>query len=228
MALEMKSEQARDGRNPEKGLTMRINRLLPLSALVAIAAACADTSGDGGDNTVPPGQLNFIRLPPTAPTLCADTVRFWAKRGVGIEGALVFPEPGDDCNGSTEDFVRLKLDAQSLLAYPNGTLFQPGDSVLITLAWVGNDSILVHLEPTGLLFDPAHPAELKIEYAETHGDLDDDGDVDTDDDSIEQQIDIWRQPTLVDNYTRVGTAKFEDTDEIEAELNGFSRYALAY
>jgi len=208
---------------------MRISRLLPLTALVAALAACADSnSGDGGGNTVPPDQLTFIRLAATAPDLCADTVRFWAQRGTGIEGALVFPEPGDDCNGSTEDFVRLKLDAQSLRAYPDGTPFQPGDSVLITLAWVGNDSILVHLEPTGLLFDPAHPAELKIEYAETGGDLDDDGDVDGDDDSIEQRIDIWRQPTLVDDYTRVGTAKFEDTDEIEAKLNGFSRYALAY
>lgn len=231
MAREMKSELARDGRNSEKGLKMRINRLLPLTALVALAAACADSnSGDGGGTTVPPGQLTFIRLPATAPALCADTVQFWAKRGVGIEGALEFPELGEpaDCSGSTEDFVRLKLDAQSLLAYPNGTLFQPGDSVLITLAWVGNDSILVHLEPTGLLFDPAQPAELKIEYAEVNGDFDDDGDVDADDDSIEQQIDVWRQPTLVDNYTKVGTAKFEDNDEIEARLNGFSRYALAY
>ncbi len=227
MAQGMKSEYPSDGRNSRKGLTMRINRLLPLTALVAIVAACADSNGNGG-NTVPPGQLRFIRLAPTAPILCADTVRFWAKRGVGVEGALVFPEPGHTCNESTEDFVRLKIDGESLRAYPDGTPFQAGDSVLITLAWVGNDSILVHLEPTGLLFDPAHPAELKIKYAETGGDLDDDGDVDADDDSIEQQIDIWRQPTLLDNYTRVGTAKFEEFDEIEADLNGFSRYALAY
>lgn len=214
---------------PEKGFEMRTIRLLTLTALLTGVAACADSNGgDGGGNTVPPGQLTFIRLAPTAPALCADTVRFWAKRGVGIEGALVFPEVGHTCNESTEDFVRLKLDAQSLLRYPDGTLFQANDSVLITLAWVGNDSILVHLEPTGLLFDPAHPAELKIEYAEVNGDFDDDGDVDADDDSIEHQIDVWRQPTLLDDYTKVGTAKFEDTDEIEADLNGFSRYALAY
>lgn len=207
---------------------MRTTRLLTLTALIAGAAACADSNGGGDGGPVPPGDLTFIRLAPTAPVLCADTVRFWAKKGVGVEAALVFPEPGHTCNESTEDFVRLKLDAQSLLAYPDGTLFQAGDSVFITLAWVGNDSILVHLEPTGLLFDPAQPAELKIEYAEVNGDFDDDGDNDADDDSIEQQIDIWRQPTLLDDYTRVGTAKFEDNDEIEAELNGFSRYALAY
>lgn len=207
---------------------MRTIRLLTLAALTVGAAACGDShSGDGG-GTVPPSQLSFIRLAPTAPPLCADTVRFWATRGVGIEGALVFPEPGDDCNGSTEDFVRLKLDAQSLLSYPDGTPFQAGDSVLITLAWVGNDSILVHLEPTGLIFDPGHPAELKIEYAHADGDFNEDGQVNSEDDAIEHQIDVWRQPTLVDDYTKVGTAKFEETDEIEALLNGFSRYALAY
>ncbi len=208
---------------------MRTIRLLAITALLGGAAACSDSNGGGGGGSVPPGELTFIRLAPTAPTLCADTVRFWAKRGVGIEAALVFPEPGDDCNGSTEDFVRLKLDAQSLAAYPDGTPFQAGDSVFITLAWVGNDSILVHLEPTGLVFNPAQPAKLKIEYVHTNGDFDEDGDSgDAEDDSIEHQIDLWRQPTLVDDYTKVGTAKFEDTDEIEADLNGFSRYALAY
>lgn len=210
---------------------MRIISVLTITALLTGVAGCADSNGGGGDDggTLPADSLTFIRLAPTAPTLCADTVRFWAKRGIGIEAALVFPEPGDDCNGSTEDFVRLKLDAQSLAAYPDGTPFQAGDSVLITLAWVGNDSILVHLEPTGLVFNPAQPAELKILYNHTDGDFDEDGDSgDSNDDSIENQIDIWRQPTLVDDYTRVGTAKFEDNDEIEAELNGFSRYALAY
>lgn len=207
---------------------MRTIRLLVITAVLAGAAACSESNGGGG-GTVPPGDLTFIRLAPNAPTLCADTVRFWAKRGVGIEAALVFPEPGDDCNGSTEDFVRLKLDAQSLAAYPDGTPFQTGDSVFITLAWVGNDSILVHLEPTGLVFNPAQPAKLKIEYVHTNGDFDEDGDSgDAEDISIEHQIDLWRQPTLVDDYTKVGTAKFEDNDEIEADLNGFSRYALAY
>lgn len=226
----MMTPQANDRRTPEKGLTMLIHRLLPLTLALTGLAACSNSNGGDDGGTVPPGQLTFLRLPPTAPPLCADTVQFWATRGVGIEGALEFPEAGEpaDCSGSTEDFVRLKLDAQSLLAYPDGTPFQAGDSVLITLAWVGNDSILVHLEPTGLLFDPAHPAELKIEYAEVNGDFDEDGDVDADDDLIEQRIDVWRQPTLVDNYTKVGTAKFEDMDEIEARLNGFSRYALAY
>ena len=193
-----------------------------------LALACSDSTSSDGGGTKPPSQLNFVTLPPSAPQLCETSISFWAFRGVGVDTALQFPEAGHLCSESREDFLRLRLDPTSLLAYPSGAPFQLGDSVLITMTWVGNDSILFHLEPTGLLFDPAHPAELKIDYSETGGDLDSDGDLDANDDAIESRIDIWRQPTLADDYMRVGVAKFENTDEIEAKLNGFSRYAIAY
>lgn len=199
-----------------------------LVAVAAVSLACSDsTSGDGG-GTRPPSQLTFLTLAAGAPALCETSISFWAWRGIGVDTALQFPEAGSDCAGSREDFLRLKLDQASLKAYPDGTPFQFGDSVLITMSWIGNDSILFHLEPTGLLFDPAQPADLTIDYGEAGGDFDDDGDVDGDDDSIEMRLDIWRQPTLADDYEKVGVAKFEDQDEIEAELNGFSRYAIAY
>ncbi|MDZ4861988.1 MAG: hypothetical protein SGJ01_00970 [Gemmatimonadota bacterium] len=214
-----------------------MTRLRPACSLLATALlvgaiACSDTVTDNGGNPVPADSLTFLRLAPTAPLLCADTVSALFTKGVGKEIALTFPETGNpaDCGGSgeDEDFVRLKLDGQSLLNYPDGTPFQNGDTVTITIAWVGSDSILFHLEPTGLSFDPGHQAELKIEYGEAGSDLNQDGNTDAADDQIEQEIDIWRQPTLVDDYTKVGTAKLEATNEIEAKLNGFSRYAIAY
>jgi len=195
---------------------------------MALGLACSDSTSSDGGGTKPPSQLNFITLPATAPALCETSISFWAFQGVSVDTALQFPEAGYTCLQSREDFLRLKLAQTSLWKHPDGRLFPPGDSVLITMTWVGNDSILFHLEPTGLLFDPAHPADLKIDYSETGGDLDSDGDLDANDDAIESRIDIWRQPTLADDYMRVGVAKFENTDEIEAKLNGFSRYAIAY
>ena len=214
-----------------------MTRLRSGSALLAIAClagavACSTAATDGDNHPVPADSLTFLRLAPAAPALCADTVSAVFTQGVGQEIALTFPETGNpaDCGGGgeDEDFARLKLDAQSLLNYPDGTPFQSGDTVTITLAWIGSDSILFHLEPTGLAFDPGHQAELKIKYGEASDDLNHDGNTDATDDQIEQEIDIWRQPTLVDDYTKVGTAKLEDNNEIEAKLNGFSRYAIAY
>ncbi|MBL8978582.1 MAG: hypothetical protein JNM53_09225 [Gemmatimonadetes bacterium] len=202
------------------------------AALIALAAACSDSTGGGGGT--PPDQLTYLRLPPTAPPLCADSTGGWAVKdpnGQDFEIALVFPESGNlaDCTGgSTEDFLRLKIEKLALLRYPNGNLVSNGDSVFISVKWVGADSILFDLEPSGLTFDPAKPADLKIEYDELNDDLDGDGDTDAEDADIEQQIDIWRQAKPGDPFVKVGTGKIEDQNEIEAKLLGFSRYAIAY
>jgi hypothetical protein len=199
-----------------------------LGVSLGLSLACSDSTSSDGGGTRPPSQLTFLTLSPAAPLLCESSISFWAYRGRGVDTALQFPEDGVNCQGSREDFLRLKIDQAGLQAYPDGTPFQPGDSVLITMSWVGNDSILFHLEPTGLLFDPTRPAELKIDYGEAGSDLNGDGSTDSEDDAVEHRLDIWRQPTLADDYVKVGVAKFEDSDEIEAKLNGFSRYAIAY
>jgi len=157
-------------------------------------------------------------------------VTFDATKGIDVEAALQFPEPGEpaDCSGGTEDFVRLRIDKESLLELPDGTPLNDGDVVTITMTWVGADSIMVQLEPTGLKFNPAKPAELKIEYGEASDDLDHNGTVDAEDEMIEQELGLWRQATLADPFVLIGSIKLEDTNEFEAELNGFSRYAIAY
>lgn len=87
---------------------------------------------------------------------------------------------------------------------------------------------MVQLEPTGLKFNPAKPAELRIEYGEASDDLNHNGTVDSEDEAIEQELALWRQATLADPFVLIGSIKLEDTNEFEAELNGFSRYAIAY
>ena len=130
--------------------------------------------------------------------------------------------------GPGEEYLRLRVDSPSLLSYPDGTLFQVGDSVLITVRVVDPEQIYFEFEPSGLRFNPSVPAELKIEYAETEGDLDDDGDVDGDDDAIEQVIDLWRQEQAGQDFVKLGAVKIEELDEIEADILGFTRYAIAY
>ena len=207
----------------------------PISYLMpAIAAAfvigCSSSTDNGGGISKPPSELNFLTFAAAAPALCSNSVTFDATKGVDVEAALEFPEPGEpaDCSGGTEDFVRLRIDKESLLELPNGTPLNDGDVVSITMTWVGGDSIMVQLEPTGLKFNPAKPAELKIEYGEASDDLDHNGTVDAEDEAIEQELGLWRQATPAESFDLIGSVKLEDLNEFEAELNGFSRYAIAY
>jgi len=200
-------------------------RLLLLGS--AVVLGCTSSTGGDDGTVVPPGDLNYLRLAASAPTPCADSVGFWAFKGQSVEGALTFGTAGDPCPDG-EDFVRLKLDAQSLSEYPDGTTFNPGDSVFISIKWVGGDSILFQLRPSGLRFTAEKPAELKIEYGEAGSDLNDDGDTDVQDAVIESQLSIWRQENPGDPFVKLSTIQDEVGNELKADLLGFSRYAIAY
>ena len=204
----------------------RHTRWILLGAAIA-TAGCSDSTGEGGGNGPPTALL----LSAAAPSLCADSTGAWFKKdpaGQDSAIALVFPEVPPDCQGNTEDFVRLELKNISLLRYPDGNLIANGDSVFISLKWVGNDSILFELKPTGLQFDPDNPAKLKIEYDEAGDDLNDDGDVDAEDDDVEHRLDIFRQAQPGAPWVPIGTGKIEGSNEIEAKLYGFSRFMIAY
>jgi hypothetical protein len=201
---------------------MRCRTLVVATALTALLA-CSDSSGP--DNSKPPADLNVVRLPDGSPPLFNAETTFYARRGEDREARIFFQ---DDVGGAGEEYLRLRVDAPSLLARPDGTPFAEGDSILITIRVVDPAQMLFELEPSGLTFSPDVPAELKIHYDQTQGDLDDDGDVDLDDDAIESTMAIWRQESPGDPFVRVGTAVVEDLEEAEAELQGFSRYALAY
>ena len=203
---------------------MRRARVLSF-ALAAALAACSDSGGPDTGGVKPPGELTIIRLPAGSPPIWNPVDSFYAKKGEDRELRIYFD---NGVGGPGEEYLRLRVDSPSLLSYPDGTLFQVGDSVLITVRVVDPEQIYFEFEPSGLRFNPSVPAELKIEYAETAGDLDDDGDVDNDDDAIEQVIDLWRQEQAGQDFVKLGAIKIEELDEIEADILGFTRYAIAY
>jgi hypothetical protein len=209
---------------------MKHSRLILAACMVTVA--CADsTSSDDNTPGVPGGNLNTLLLPITAPELCADSAGAWFHKrtsGGTEEIALTFPEEGGDCSGETEDFLRLQLERRSLATLPNGTPINVGDSVFISVKWVGSDSVMFRLSPSGLQFTPGDEARLKIKYDKLNGDLNDDGNEDEDDHEIERRLDIYRQEEGDTLWFPVGTVKIEEEDEIEAELRGFSRFMLAY
>jgi hypothetical protein len=205
---------------------MRNRRLVPALtvALAALAGGCSDSNGPD-DTTRPPSELNILRVDDTSPPLFNPEASFWAVRGEDREVRIFFQ---DDVGGAGEEYLRLRIDAPSLLAYPDGTLFGVDDSVLVTVRVVDPAQLLFELEPSGLRFSPLDPAELKIHYDHADDDLDDDGDVDAEDDALELTLAIWRQESPGDPFVKLGSLLVDDLEEIEAELEGFSRYALAY
>jgi hypothetical protein len=135
------------------------------------------------------------------------------------------PEPGQ---GSGDQFLEFELDQESLLQYPPdhpraGQLFAAGDTIEIRVT-IDPVDLIVRMEPSGIIFDPAHPAELELRYVNSDRDFDADGD---DDPELEGEIDLWRQENLGDPWERVGTLKDQSLDRVRATLLSFSRYALA-
>jgi hypothetical protein len=88
---------------------------------------------------------------------------------------------------------------------------------------------LVSLQPDGLVFDPANPAQLRIWYAEANPDFNGDGVVDHKDDEIlDKGLGLWRLPREDELWHRIGAVQFHDAKRFEAELYGFSHYAVAH
>jgi hypothetical protein len=206
-------------------VSVRLSRFL-LAAVAAAGLSCSDSSGpdDGPDEPRPPAQLNILHLEATSPPLLNPVDSFYAKVGEDREVRIFF---ADIEGGAGEEYLRLRVDAQSLLARPDGTPFAAGDSILIQVAVVDPAQLLFEMQPSGLTFSPEHPARLAIHFSHCGDDFNRDGRVDDEDDSIEQELSIWRQETLIDPFVRLGSAEVGDR-EIEADLDGFSRYALAY
>lgn len=211
------------GRHTE--VTMRRTRWFSTLATAALAAAgCSDSNGPGGV-TRPPEELVILRLAAESPPIWNAEVSFWARNDQGREAKIWF----EDAEGNAgEEYLRFKVPSGGLLSYPDGTPFGAQDSVLITIRVVDPALLLFEFEPAGLRFSPAEPAQLEIEYAEADDDLDEDGDVDAEDEALEGEIYVWRQRNPGDPFERLFTLRFEDLDELEADVPGFSRFAIAY
>lgn len=206
-----------------------MHRSRALSTLLALllAGAVASCGDSTGPETRDESELTFVRPAPDAPPLVLAVQTVLATRGQNAEVRLFYhSRPGR--TDSTE-FLRLRLKNRTLLRRPDGTLINDGESVLITVTGVNIGSRLeVRFEPSGLRFDPDDPAELKIEFDEADHDFDEDGDEDDDDRQIEAILGIWRSETGSALWTRLTSNVRVDEDDVEADLTGFSNYALAF
>ncbi len=201
-------------------------RSIPLLLALALAAAipACDGSLSGPGKQVSEDELVFARATPGAPPLERYQVSFWAVAGEGreveIDYAAVGRYDGDEC-------LEFKVPGNALLFHPDGRRVQRGDSVLITIRVV--DPILFNFEfsPSGLRFDPEHPAEMRVFSKWVDRDVNGDGRVDDEDEELDENFAIWKQEAPGQDWFRIGTVRRKDVDEFRAEITGFTKYALA-
>lgn len=190
------------------------------AVLALLLAGCNYNPVDPVPDALPESELSFLRFAAGAPPPADSVVSFWAVRGEDREVEIrLQPEEGEQ---EGEEFLEFEVSGQSLASYPDGRPFARGDSVLITIRLVDPSRFMVKFEPAGLKFDPDHPAELEVSYA--HADPDYDGDGEDDEDL---EFSFWRQEREGELWYRMGTVFIEDLSEVEAEIEGFTRYALA-
>lgn len=196
----------------------------PAVLLALAVSACSDATGPN-DESVPEGELVFLQFSAAALPLASREGSFWAVKGEGRELVLRYApeEPG----GEGEEFLTFKVGGNSLLRRPDGSAFADGDSVRITVRVDAAGRFLFDFEPSGLVFDPDHGAELEIRYRRADEDYNKDGRVDAEDLEFESQLSIWKQERPGELWVRQGTLRIEDNDELKAKVTSFTGFAVA-
>jgi len=208
-------------------------RALLIGALLAVGVACSSNAGgsssiDPGstDSTVSGDSLTFLRAALTAPPLAERTIGFWAVRGQTREIRLMYrPKAGQT---DSVEFARFRVDAQSLINDSAGNPIASGDSILISLGVQDTLHLITEFRPSGLVFSSAKPARLWLKFGEADPDLNGDGSVTAADTTLLLSLTIWKQEQPTDPWSLVPSTLNLSSQEVEADIRGFTRFAVAY
>jgi hypothetical protein len=196
--------------------------------VIAMAAAlillgCGDNTGPAG---VPDAELTIVRQDTLAPPLLTTQASFWAKVGDGREVRLFYQ--GATPSDTGQEYLRFEVPGDGLYRKPDGSAFLPGDSILITVTVLDPTRFRYQFEPSGLRFSPEHPARLKVRYFDGQHDFNGDGVEDSEDVRIEGILDLWERTGPGALWFRLGAVKFEQLDELDANILSFTEHAVAW
>jgi hypothetical protein len=200
------------------------NRALALVALAA-GLSCTDTTGPDAESRAAT-DLRLLAAPYSTPPLVTTQVSFYAVKGKATAADIWYHARA----GRTDSlkFLEFRMGAASLDRRPDGSTISAGDSVLITLTVTDQRHFIVEFQPAGLVFSSNDQATLKLIYAACGEDLNYDGKVDAADDAITQQLSIWRQEAPFQPWFKISSAVNKSAKEVNAQLEGFTGYAVEY
>ena len=195
---------------------------------LAAVVGCTDATSPSTPpvTTTPNSQLHIVAQDTTAPVLLSDSVSFYAVAGQGRQVRMYYQgaAPGD----TGETLLEFEVPGDGLLKKPDGGAFLPGDSILITISVATPGRFEFTFGPTGLQFNPAAPARLKIEYGRCDHDFNDDGLVDPADSTVQAMLDVWRRESGDTLWTKLGGVNLDGDNEVSVNVLHFTEYALAW
>jgi hypothetical protein len=192
-----------------------------LAALSFVTACSGDPTSSSALS-----PLHFLVLAPGAPAYANAADSFWAVKGQDRRLSVYFRPPAGVPDSSR--LLELFVPAQSLALRPDGSTIADGDSVFIHVTIIDPAHMIVAFAPSGLQFSAANPAQLRLDFGEANQDINEDGDVDAIDDSLKTMIHIYRQEATGQPWIQLPGVVDVTAEEVEAEISGFSNYALAY
>jgi len=198
-----------------------------LAALTVLTlAACSSASDSLAPDERTGDQLRLLTVTNDAPPLATSSATFYAVKGKNADLDLWYrPRAGQ--RDSTK-FLEFRIGGNSLDRRPDGSAIADGDSVRITVTVKDPAHLVVEFQPSGLKFSSKDPARLRMFFTEVSDDIDHNGRVDSDDDNVKQQLSIWRQEQPSLPWFKVASAVVKDAKRVDADLAGFTGYALAY
>lgn len=212
--------------HPMKGYRMLRHRLLtPVmhAALALVVLSCTDSTGPESRSS---GQLRLLHAVPGAPTLAVTDTSFYAVKGKATSVEIWYhAKPGQT---DSLKFIEFRVGASSLERRPDGSAIAQGDSVQITITATDASHMMIDFQPSGLRFSPDDPPVLRMFWGACGEDLNYDGVVDAYDVSIAQQISIWRQEDTSKPWFKLSSAVAPALKEVDAQLSGFTGYAISY
>jgi hypothetical protein len=197
------------------------------TVLSLTVVACSSSSAPKALAVKPGAQLHISLESAAAHPLLAKQASFWPK--VGADRAVRLFYQGATAVDTGQLLLELEVPPDGLYKRPDGTAFQPGDSILITVTVVDTTRFLFEFQPAGLQFNPANPARLRVEYANANHDFNGDGVIDARDVAIEaDSLGVWRRDLPDTLWYKQFAIKFGLPEELDADVLSFSQYAVAW
>jgi hypothetical protein len=194
-----------------------------LAATVAAALSCSDTATVNGPTNTGP---RLLTASPSSPALAQTQVSFYAVKGRSGGADIWYHARAGQSDSSK--FVEFRLGTNSLDRRPDGSTIAAGDSVLITLTVSDPTHLIINYQPSGLQFSATDQPTLKMFYVACGDDLNYDGIVDAADDQIQSKLSIWRQEAPGLPWTVLSSTVVKSVKEVDAQLSGFTGYAISY